>query len=102
MKTIDVRKYDGRWLGERNREFYREIHERANHINAKTIIAHPKIVAMLEMLPEFKFAVREPIEYGITIVGELSNHFKVYAKDSPEIIISLIGDKCEEQIEVIM
>ena len=102
MKTIDVRKYDGRWLGERNREFYREIHERANHINAKTIIAHPKIVAMLEMLPEFKFAAIEPTEYGITFIGELSNHFKVYAKYSPEIIVTLIGKEKQEDVKVIL
>jgi hypothetical protein len=80
---------DGRWLGERNRDFYQKIIVEANRIAirnrrgaANFIVATPRVCSILEMLPEFAFM---PVNgnvntapTGIAKVGTLGGRFTVY------------------------
>lgn len=80
---------DGRWLGERNRDFYQKIIVEANRIairnrrgSANFIVATPRVCSILEMLPEFAFM---PVNgnvntapTGIAKVGTLGGRFTVY------------------------
>lgn len=80
---------DGRWLGERNRDFYQKIIVEANRIAirnrrgaANFIVATPRVTSILEMLPEFAFM---PVTgnvntapTGIAKVGTLGGRFTVY------------------------
>jgi len=80
---------DARWLGERNRDFYARCIVEANRIAinnrrgpANFIIATPRVCAMLEMLPEFKFMpVNSTVNTqpsGISKVGSVGGRFTVY------------------------
>lgn len=80
---------DARWMGERTRDFYAKVIVEANRIAirnrrgaANFIIATPRVCAMLEMLPEFKFMPMnstvntQPV--GIAKVGNVGGRFMVY------------------------
>ena len=80
---------DGRWLGERNRDFYARVIVEANRVAirnrrgaANFIIATPRVCAMLEMLPEFQwFSVQGNVNtqpVGIAKVGTVGGRFTVY------------------------
>tara|TARA_R110000822_G_scaffold59431_2_gene148325 strand:+ start:7037 stop:8473 length:1437 start_codon:yes stop_codon:yes gene_type:complete len=80
---------DARWLGERNRDFYARVIVEANRVAinnrrgpANFIVATPRVCAMLEMLPEFKFmAVNGTVNTqpaGIAKVGSVGGRFNVY------------------------
>lgn len=80
---------DGRWLGERNRDFYARIIVEANRVAirnrrgaANFIVATPRVCAMLEMLPEFQwFPVQSSVNtqpVGIAKVGTVGGRFNVY------------------------
>jgi Major capsid protein Gp23 len=80
---------DGRWLGERNRDFYARIIVEANRVAirnrrgaANFIVATPRVCAMLEMLPEFQwFPVQGNVNttpVGIAKVGTVGGRFNVY------------------------
>jgi len=80
---------DGRWLGERNRDFYARIIVEANRVAirnrrgaANFVVGTPRICAMLEMLPEFQwFPVQGNINtqpVGIAKVGTVGGRFNVY------------------------
>jgi hypothetical protein len=80
---------DGRWLVERNRDFYQRIIIEANRIAirnrrgaANFIVATPRVAAILEMLPEFQWVPvqgnvnTQPV--GVAKVGNLGGRFNVY------------------------
>jgi len=80
---------DGRWMGERNRDFYAKIVVEANRIavrnrrgTANFVIATPRVCAILEMLPEFQWMSMngnvntQPV--GIAKVGSVGGRFQVY------------------------
>lgn len=80
---------DGRWLGERNRDFYARLIVEANRVAirnrrgaANFIVATPRVCAMLEMLPEFQwFPVQGNVNtqpVGIAKVGTVGGRFNVY------------------------
>ena len=80
---------DGRWLGERNRDFYARVIVEANRVAirnrrgaANFIIATPRVCAMFEMLPEFQwFSVQGNVNtqpVGIAKVGTLGGRFAIY------------------------
>ena len=79
----------GRWLGERNRDFYARVIVEANRVAirnrrgaANFIVATPRVCAMLEMLPEFQwFSVQGNVNtqpVGIAKVGTVGGRFNVY------------------------
>jgi hypothetical protein len=80
---------DGRWLAERNRDFYQKLIIEANRIairnrrgTANFIVATPRVCAILEMLPEFQWmsvngsVTTQPV--GVAKVGNLGGRFNVY------------------------
>jgi hypothetical protein len=80
---------DGRWLVERNRDFYQRLIVEANRIavrnrrgSANFVVATPRVCAILEMLPEFQWAPvqgnvnTQPV--GVAKVGSLGGRFNVY------------------------
>ena len=80
---------DGRWLVERNRDFYQRIIIQANRIAirnrrgaANFIVCTPRAAAILEMLPEFQWVPvqgnvnTQPV--GVAKVGNLGGRFNVY------------------------
>ncbi|NBP02513.1 MAG: hypothetical protein EBU90_20820 [Proteobacteria bacterium] len=80
---------DGRWLVERNRDFYQRLIVEANRIavrnrrgSANFIVATPRVCAILEMLPEFQWVPvqgnvnTQPV--GVAKVGTLGGRFNVY------------------------
>ena len=80
---------DARWIGERTRDFYAKVIVEANRVAVRNrrgaanfIIATPRVCAMMEMLPEFKFmpvngnVATQPT--GIAKVGTLGGRFTVY------------------------
>ncbi len=80
---------DGRWLVERNRDFYQRLIIQANRIAirnrrgaANFIVATPSAAAILEMLPEFQWVPvqgnvnTQPV--GVAKVGNLGGRFNVY------------------------
>ena len=80
---------DGRWLGERNRDFYARVIVEATRVAirnrrgaANFIIATPRVCAMLEMLPEFQwFSVQGNVNtqpVGIAKVGTVGGRFTIY------------------------
>lgn len=80
---------DGRWLGERNRDFYQKVLIEANRIAVRNrrgaanfIIATPTVCAIMEMMPEFKFMpVNSTVstqQVGVSKVGVLAGRFTVY------------------------
>lgn len=80
---------DGRWMGERNRDFYAKVIVEANRVAVRNrrgaanfIIATPRVCAIMEMLPEFKVM---PMNSGVNTgsvgvakVGNLGGRFTVY------------------------
>lgn len=88
---------DGRWLVERNRDFYQRIIIEANRIAirnrrgaANFIIATPRVCAIFEMLPEFQpLAVQSTVntqQTGVAKVGALgSGRFQVYRDTRTEV-----------------
>lgn len=80
---------DGRWLVERNRDFYQRLIVEANRIavrnrrgSANFVVATPRVCAILEMLPEFQWVSvqgnvnTQPV--GVAKVGSLGGRFQVY------------------------
>jgi len=80
---------DGRWLVERNRDFYQRLIIEANRIairnrrgSANFIVATPRVCAILEMLPEFQWVPvngtvnTQPV--GVAKVGNLGGRFNIY------------------------
>jgi hypothetical protein len=80
---------DGRWLAERNRDFYQKLIVEANRIAirnrrgaANFLVCTPRVAAILEMLPEFQWMPvngnvnTQPV--GIAKVGNLGGRFNVY------------------------
>ena len=80
---------DGRWLVERNRDFYQRIIIEANRIAirnrrgaANFVVCTPRVAAILEMLPEFQWVPvqgnvnTQPV--GVAKVGNLGGRFNVY------------------------
>ena len=87
---------DGRWLVERNRDFYQRLIIEANRIAVRNrrgaanfIVATPKVCAILEMLPEFQWVPvqgdvsTQPV--GIAKVGSLGGRFNVYRDTRTEV-----------------
>ena len=80
---------DGRWLGERNRDFYQKVLIEANRIAVRNrrgaanfIICTPTVCSILEVMPEFKFMpVNSTVstqQVGVAKVGVLAGRFTVY------------------------
>ncbi len=80
---------DGRWLVERNRDFYQRLIIEANRIavrnrrgSANFIVATPRVCAILEMLPEFQWVPvqgnvnTQPV--GVAKVGNLGGRRNIY------------------------
>lgn len=87
---------DGRWLVERNRDFYQRLIIEANRIAVRNrrgaanfVVATPKVCAILEMLPEFQWVPvqgdvsTQPV--GIAKVGSLGGRFNVYRDTRTEV-----------------
>ena len=87
---------DGRWLVERNRDFYQKLIIEANRIAARNrrgaanfIVATPRVCAILEMLPEFQWV---PVQgdvatqpTGVAKVGTVGGRFSVYRDTRSEV-----------------
>ena len=87
---------DGRWLVERNRDFYQKLIIEANRIAARNrrgaanfIVATPRVCAILEMLPEFQWV---PVQgdvatqpTGVAKVGSVGGRFSVYRDTRSEV-----------------
>ena len=80
---------DGRWLVERNRDFYQRLIVEANRIAVRNrrgaanfVVATPRVCAILEMLPEFQWVPvqgnvnTQPV--GVAKIGNLGGRFNVY------------------------
>jgi len=80
---------DGRWIVERNRDFYQRLIVEANRIAVKNrrgaanfVVGTPRVCAILEMLPEFQWVPvqgsvnTQPV--GVAKVGNLGGRFNVY------------------------
>jgi len=87
---------DGRWLAERNRDFYQKLIIEANRIAVRNrrgaanfIVATPRVCAILEMLPEFQWmSVDGSVStqgVGIAKVGNLGGRFTVYRDTRTEV-----------------
>ena len=87
---------DGRWLVERNRDFYQRLIIEANRIAVRNrrgaanfIVGTPRVCAILEMLPEFQWVPvqgdvnTQPV--GIAKVGSLGGRFNVYRDTRTEV-----------------
>jgi hypothetical protein len=87
---------DGRWLVERNRDFYQRLIIEANRIAVRNrrgaanfIVATPRVCAILEMLPEFQWVPvagdvnTQPV--GIGKVGSIGGRFNVYRDTRTEV-----------------
>lgn len=96
---------DGRWLVERNRDFYQKLIIEANRIAVRNrrgaanfIVATPRVCAILEMLPEFQWVPvqgdvsTQPV--GIAKIGSVGGRFSVYRDTRTEAQnSSLYGDQ---------
>jgi hypothetical protein len=80
---------DGRWLGERNRDFYAKVIVEANRVgirnrrgSANFIVCTPRVSSIFEMLPEFKFmdvnGTVNTAGVGIAKVGSVGGRFQIY------------------------
>lgn len=87
---------DGRWLAERNRDFYQKLIIEANRIATRNrrgaanfIVATPRVCAILEMLPEFQWlpvqgdVSTQPV--GVAKVGSVGGRFNVYRDTRTEV-----------------
>lgn len=86
---------DGRWLGERNRDFYQKVVIEANRISVRNrrgvanfIITTPTVCAIFESLPEFQYMpVNSTVttqQTGIAKVGTLAGRFTIYRDSRTE------------------
>jgi len=95
---------DGRWLVERNRDFYQRLIVEANRIavrnrrgSANFVVATPRVCAILEMLPEFQWVPvqgnvnTQPV--GVAKVGSLGGRFNVYRDTRTEAQFELGGSR---------
>ena len=95
---------DGRWLVERNRDFYQRLIIEANRIAVRNrrgaanfIVCTPRVAAILEMLPEFQWVPvqgdvnTQPV--GIAKVGSLGGRFNVYRDTRTEVQNSNVYDE---------
>ena len=93
---------DGRWLVERNRDFYQKLIIEANRIAVRNrrgaanfIVATPRVCAILEMLPEFQWVPvqgdvsTQPV--GVAKVGSVGGRFSVYRDTRTEVQYSGAG-----------
>jgi hypothetical protein len=93
---------DGRWLVERNRDFYQKLIIEANRIAVRNrrgaanfVVATPRVCAILEMLPEFQWVPvqgdvnTQPV--GIAKVGSLGGRFSVYRDTRTEVGYAAAG-----------
>ena len=81
---------DGRWMAERNRDFYQKLIVEANRIAVRNrrgaanfVVATPRVCAILEMLPEFNAMpingnVSTNPAVGVAKVGNVGGRFNVY------------------------
>jgi len=80
---------DGRWLAERNRDFYQKLIVEANRIAVRNrrgaanfVVATPRVCDIMEMLPEFNgMPVNSSVNtqpVGVAKVGNLGGRFNVY------------------------
>ena len=81
---------DGRWMAERNRDFYQKLIVEANRIAVRNrrgaanfVVATPRVCAILEMLPEFNAMpvngnVSTNPAVGVARVGNVGGRFNVY------------------------
>lgn len=87
---------DGRWLVERNRDFYQRVIIEANRIAirnrrgpANFIVATPRVCAIFEMLPEFQWvSVQGNVNTqstGVAKVGSLGGRFQIYRDTRTEV-----------------
>lgn len=87
---------DGRWLVERNRDFYQRLIVEANRMAARNrrgpanfIVATPRVCAILEMLPEFQWVTVSgdvnTNSTGIAKVGSIGGRFNVYRDTRTEV-----------------
>lgn len=87
---------DGRWLVERNRDFYQRIIIESNRIavrnrrgSANFIVATPRVCAIFEMLPEFQWLTVQgnvnTNQTGVSKVGSLGGRFNVYRDTRTEV-----------------
>lgn len=87
---------DGRWMVERNRDFYQRLIIEANRIAVRNrrgaanfVVATPRVCAILEMLPEFQWVPvqgdvnTQPV--GIAKIGSLGGRFNVYRDTRTEV-----------------
>ena len=87
---------DGRWMVERNRDFYQRLIIEANRIavrnrrgSANFVVATPRVCAILEMLPEFQWVPvqgdvnTQPV--GIAKIGSVGGRFNVYRDTRTEV-----------------
>jgi len=85
----DCGQADGRWFGERCRDFYARLIVEANRIAinsrrgpANFIIATPRVCAMLEQLPDFKVMTAtssvNTAQTGVAKVGTVGGRFTLY------------------------
>jgi len=87
---------DGRWLVERNRDFYQRLIIEANRIAVRNrrgaanfVVGTPRVCAILEMLPEFQWVPvqgnvnTQPV--GVAKVGNLGGRFNVYRDTRTEV-----------------
>jgi hypothetical protein len=87
---------DGRWLVERNRDFYQRLIIEANRIAVRNrrgaanfIVATPRVCAILEMLPEFQWVPvqgdvsTQPV--GVAKIGSVGGRFSVYRDTRTEV-----------------
>ena len=93
---------DGRWLVERNRDFYQKLIIEANRIAVRNrrgaanfVVATPRVCAILEMLPEFQWVPvqgdvnTQPV--GIAKIGSLGGRFSVYRDTRTEVGYAAAG-----------
>ena len=87
---------DGRWLVERNRDFYQRVIIEANRIAirnrrgaANFIVATPRVCAIFEMLPEFQWVTVQgnvsTQQTGVAKVGSLGGRFQIYRDTRTEV-----------------
>lgn len=93
---------DGRWLVERNRDFYQKLIIEANRIAVRNrrgaanfIVATPRVCAILEMLPEFQWVPvqgdvsTQPV--GVAKIGSVGGRFSVYRDTRTEVQYGGVG-----------
>lgn len=87
---------DGRWLIERNRDFYQKLVIEANRVAVRNrrgaanfIVATPRVCAILESLPDFQWVPvqgnvnTQPV--GVAKVGNIGGRFNVYRDTRTEV-----------------